>query len=545
MLTRSISCVLLFTMAAPLATAVVVSNASAFSMLGESQAATSDAQVAITASQTANGVAQLDAQPGAQIGTAHSDEDDAAAVAQEFEARFGTPTSKQFNALSPSMQQTVQRYFLHGPGAVQSGGMVDWGASSVGHGAGSGAQAGSPILLYGDPVPGFPGLFNMVLGNTGSGYVEYFALQVPKHTPTVPAPALVAFHQYGVSHADAIFHTNFVAEARERNWYMIAPWGASDTNFGSLPSQVNVSAVMAWARANLAIDPTRIYGVGFSMGGGGCASYAARHLDPAASMFAAIVDHTGTVSLIHAYATESFSIQLILEGWFGGSPAAQTFAYRRCSTIDIDPLTDIVGVGTDMARNLNYVHCWLADQDPQPYLPQQTQLFEAHMQAINPADVLTTVPGNVHSWSTLDDAAACDWLAGYTLQEPLTGNTLADQNGVWHRFIVEQDAAGNFTPFSWLSAPDANRLSFWATANLHRITVDNGPLGLVYAGSLKLNLSSADTTGDEVVFLHVPYHPLSITRNGVANTTCTYDPQAQTLLVPEQSGAGAQWVFHF
>jgi hypothetical protein len=469
--------------------------------------------------------------------------DEATAIQREFETEFGRPSSRAFEQLSAAQRSAFMRYFLRGRGAVPSTGVVDTAMTSVG--TGSGSQPGSPILLWGDPVPGFPGLYNVALGNTGSGYLEYFVLQVPDQVPTGPTPLLVAFHQYGVSHADVPYHTNFTQEARARGWYMIGPYAASQTNFGSLPSQVNVSAVLAWARATFSIDATRIYGVGFSMGGGGCASYAARHLDPAASMFAAIVNHTGTVSLIHAYANESFSIQLILEGWFGGSPAAQTFAYRRCSTVDIDPQTELVGVGTDMGRNLSYVRSWMADQDPQPYLPLQTQLFAAHMQALNPANVLTTAPGNMHSWSTLDDTAVCDWLAQYTLQEPSIGSTLADQDGAWHRFIVEQGAPGAFTPFSWFADSNANRLSLWATANLKRISVDSGPLGLVYRGLLKLNMSSADGTGDQVLFLHVPSPPISITRNGQPNATAVYNHQAQTLLIDEMSGSGAQWVISF
>lgn len=469
--------------------------------------------------------------------------EDAAELAQEFEARFGAPSSRQYDALSAPMRAAFQRYFLRGRGAVPAGGAVDWAAGSVG--AGTGSEPGSPLFLFGDPVPGFPGLFNIALGNTGSGYLEYFVLQVPHHMPTGPTPLLVVFHQYGVSHADAPYHTNFCEEARERNWFMVAPYGASQTNFGSLPSQINTNAVLDWARANLPIAANRIYGVGFSMGGGGVASYAARHLDPDDSNFAAIVNHTGTVSLIHAYANEGFAIQTILEGWFGGSPAAQPFAYRRCSTIDIDPLTELVGVGTDMGRNLKYVRSWLADQDPQPYLPLETQLFATHMLGLNPANVLTTVSGNVHSWNTLDDTIVCDWLAQYTLQEPLIGNTLADRNGAWHRFRVEQDAPGAFTPFSWFSTPSANRLNLWATGNLKRLSVDCAPLGLVYSGALKLNMSTADATGDEVLFLHVPSAPISVTRNGAPSATPVYNAQLQTLLVPEASGAGAQWVFNF
>jgi dienelactone hydrolase len=477
----------------------------------------------------------------AQSALAAVDPDDPTELDRAFVARFGKPTSRQFLALSARDRAAFQRYFLYGRGAAVPNGEADRVPVTPNGSVGP----GNPVLVYGDPVPGFPGMYNCMLANTGSGYAEFFALQLPHTIPPGGAPALVAFHAFNVSHADAVYHTNFPAECLARNWFMIAPFGASQTNFGSLPSQINVAAVLSWARAMLPIDGNRIYGVGFSMGGGGCASYAARHLDPSASMFAAIVDHTGTVSLAHAYANESTSIQLILEGWFGGSPAAQPFAYQRCSTIDIDPLTEQIGVGTDMSRNLRTVHCWLADNDPQPYLPLQTHLFYDHIHAANPADVLTIVPGNVHSWSTLDDTVACDWLSRYTLQELTIGNTLADQDGTWGRFIVQQSAPGAFTPFSWHADAPPNRLSLWATANLQRLSVNLAPLGLVYSGNLKLNMTSADGTGDQVLFLGVPHAPTAVTRNGVPNATCVYDHAAHTFLVNELSGSGALWVFTF
>jgi hypothetical protein len=469
-----------------------------------------------------------------------TDAQEAQAIASEFAARFGEPTSTSFNALDAAAKTAAERYFVRGRGAVPRDGMVDWGNSSI-PGA---TQPGHAHYLYGDPVPGFKGLFNIAVGNTGTPYVEVFALQVPDVQPVGPTPMLVAFHKYGVSHADVIFNTNFVQEARTRGWYLLAPIGAIQNNYGCLTSQTNVSAAIAWTRSMVPIDPTRIYGVGFSMGGGACSSFAARHFDPSGPIFAAIIDHTGSVSLWHTYANQGVDIQRQLENLFGGSPASQHFAYQQCSVVDIDPLTNLVGAGTDMARNLAYVETWMADADPNVYLQDETQLFFNDIHPLNPADAMTVVHGNVHSWSTLDDTAACDWLAQHVLEEPLSGTTLADRDGEWRRFTVEQDAAGAFTPFSWLSDPVANRLSLWQTANLHRLSVDPARLGLKYTGSLKLNMSSSDGTGDQVLWLHVHVPPSSVTRNGQP-AIATYDPVAQTLLIDEPSSAGAQWVIHF
>jgi poly(3-hydroxybutyrate) depolymerase len=441
--------------------------------------------------------------------------------------------------------KVVHAFFEKGPGAVRNpGGDVDVIPASVAAGTSGASQA--RYVLRGDPVPGYPGLYNVTLNNTGSGYQEMFLIQVPDVKPTSPVPLLVVFHKYGVSHADALFNTNFVSEARTRGWYMVAPLSASQQNFASLQGQINTEAVLSYATSTFPIDRTRIYGVGFSMGGGTCTSYAARHLDPGSPMFAAIVNHTGDVSLANTYANESAQIQGVLEGWYGGSPSAEPFNYQRCSTIDLDPTTNTVGVGTDMSRNLAALAVldWMANSDPESYLLNQTLAFESHIQAQNASNVFTSVAGSVHSWSTLDDTQACDYLAQFSLQLPASGSTLADQDGTYYRFQVQQDAAGAFTPFSWSVDTVQNRLSVWQTANLQRLTVDSAGLGLVFVGKLHLNLETSDGTGDDILFTSVPSAPISVTRDGMP-ASGTYDPQMHTFLVHETSGGGHQWLLQF
>ena len=443
-------------------------------------------------------------------------------------------------------QKAVHDFFERGPGAVRNPGGDPDGFASAATQIGGGFSS-ARVIVRGEPVPGYPGLYNVTLGNTGSGYQELFLLQLPDTKPVVPAPLLVVFHRYGVSHADALYNTNFIAEVRARGWYMLAPLSASQQNFACLEGQINTGAALHYVTSTCYVDKNRIYGVGFSMGGGVVTSYAARHLDPAAPMFAAIVNHTGDVSLGHTFANETAQIQGVLEGWYGGPPTSVPFDYQRCSVIDLDPVTETVGVGTDMSRNLAEVPVmdWMASADPVTYLLDQTMAFDQHNHATNAGNAFTTVSANVHSWSTLDDTAVCDYLAQFTLQQPSMSSTLADRDDTFYRFQVTQDAAGAFTPFSWHADAAQNRLSLWATANLKRLTVDALGLGLAYLGPLHLNMASSDGTGDDVLFLGVPYAPLSVTRDGVPDSSGTYDAQMHTFLVHETSGTGHLWVLTF
>jgi hypothetical protein len=411
-------------------------------------------------------------------------------------------------------------------------------------------------------VPGYPGAFNVTLRNTGSGYTESFVLQIPSGAPAGPRPLLVAFHRANVSHADAFLWTSFPQECQTRGWYFVAPLGGSQRHFSSLVSQINTQRVLDLVCSIYPIDRQRVYGVGFSMGGGAVSTFAARHLDSDAPHFAAIVNHTGTVSIGHAFANDyddtdaddgplpngaNLEAPDLMQFWNGGTPATAAFSFQRCSSIDIDPLTGLVGSGTDLARNLGHLKVMtvLATGDTHPYLPFQTQTWISHLASLGVDNTYISVPFTGHSWDALDETSTCDWLAQQSDVAPTAGNQLADEDGqtVGH-FHVQQDQTGQFTPFQWLVDPIANRLSVWGTSNLRRLSVDAQTLGLAYLGTLRWNHSDADATPDELLLTGLPYGPLQVLRDGQP-TAFVYDAQLGTCLLVEPDGAGHMWQIQF
>ena len=413
-------------------------------------------------------------------------------------------------------------------------------------GLSGGSNGLSGVVARGQQVEGDPGLYQIILTNTGTGWVEKFLLFVPTLPVGQRAPLLVVFHRYGVSHWDAYFSTTFFREAAARGWFVVAPLGATQRSFSSLESQINVEAALNYTTQHLNIDLNRVYGVGFSMGGGSVTNYASRHVDPGGVMFAAIVNHTGDTSLADTYANESAEIQGILEQWFGGPPAGYAFNYQRSSVIDIDPGNGSIGVGTDLSQNLSHVPLrdWMANNDPMQYLRDQTTAFDAHINGQNLNNTLTIVNGDVHSWNTLSDHAVCDWLSQFSLLLPTAASTLADQDGAYFRFFVNQARPGSFTPFSWVLDPVNNRVTLYNTANLTRVSIDVTSAGLQYAGALKINMDTADGTGDDVLLENVPTAPTSVTRDGAA-ATGVYDPVARTFLVSETDNAVHMWRLNF
>jgi hypothetical protein len=275
-------------------------------------------------------------------------------------------------------------------------------------------------------------------------------------------------------------------------------------------------------------------------------------------MFAAIANHTGGVALPHTFANEfddddsddnvpNFGDNLetpdILEFWFGGPPQTHAFHYVRSSIVDLDPLTNVVAPGTDLARNLSHVPllAWYAAGDPLQYLVQQTDELHKHVRDQNAQNTLVIAAGNQHSWNTLDETAVCDWLSQFTLQLPRQASTLADEDGVWFHFQVTQAAAGELTPFTWSIDTAANRLVLSATRNLQRLSVDCSRAGLSTTLPLTLQLSTADGTGDVVVVEDVAHAPAAVTRDG-ASAPSTYDPVTRTLTLAETDGATHTWV---
>ena len=420
---------------------------------------------------------------------------------------------------------------------------------------------GMGIMARGRRVPDEPGLSEIILNNTGSGWLERFLLYTPTISIGQRAPLLVVYHRFGVSHWDAYYNTTFFDEARARGWFVIAPIAAGQKAFSSLEAQINVQAALEWTTSHFNIDTNRVYGVGFSMGGGIAASYAARHVDPNGVMFAAVLNHTGGVSLANTWALEyddddsddntplpgnNLEVPDILEQWFGGSPSAQPFAYQRCSLIDLDPQRGTIGPDTDMSRNLSYVPVrdWMANNDPIQYLRDQTTAFDAHVNAQNLNNTMTVVNGTVHNWSTLDDHAVCDWLSQFTLQIPRSASTLADQDGDYFWFHVNQNTAGSFTPFQWVLDPANDRITLYNTANLQRIALDVTAAGLQYAGVLKVNMDTADGTGDQVLLENMNDPPVTVTRDGVP-ASGTWDPSAKTFLINETDSAVHMWRLNF
>lgn len=418
-------------------------------------------------------------------------------------------------------------------------------SAPVAAGAAVGVTLVNPISL-GWQLGGNPLVMDIMLSNLGTTFGENFLLQVPvKHTAK-PRPLLMVFHKYGSKANDPYLNTSFPKECFERNWFMLSSLGASKKSFSSLQSQIHRDASLAWVLKLFGrrIDRKRIYGVGFSMGGGSVVNWAARHLEPNGVRMAALVNHTGGVALEDTWKNEVQEIKDLLLFWHNGTPVSSPFSFQRSSTMSYVAGTDVADPKRSMGLNLTHMPMMImnATQDPLNYLVQQTKRFKDFMVGAGGKVAYSEVPGNQHSWAILNERRACDFLAGFREGLPLSGRTVADRTGGWFWFDVVQDVADKFTTFRWTIDPSVNALRIEATTNLNRIGGDLSAMPLDVTAPLTVEIEALDLFTDFVDLRGFTAKPSAVTRDGVPTSGWQWKPGIETVTLVEQSLGKHIWV---
>lgn len=378
---------------------------------------------------------------------------------------------------------------------------------------------------------------------TATGFKEFFMVATPSQDK--PRPMLVGFHKFSVSHKDLIAHTKFFEEATARGWHVLAPLSAAGVNMSSTIGQRNTELAMEWMVANFNIDRERIYGVGFSMGGGTLMSYAARHVDPARPMFAAVLDHSGGVALNDVHLNEP-TVEFIFDFWYGnGSPgSASPWKMRASSLFDFNPSTLQVDRSSDMARNLEYLPTFIfrVADDPLLYLSTQSDVMAAHLAFQGTPVKYQIVPGPTHGWPALSERQTLSWLSKKRLTLPLSGRILADRDEKFFHFTVTQTVPLVFSKLNWSLDLQGNILDCSNTANLTRVEVATAEAGLSSAIALQVDMDTTDPSPVEYVITNWPTAPSAVTRDGVPSVAFVYDPIGFTVTLQETVAGPHSWI---
>jgi poly(3-hydroxybutyrate) depolymerase len=139
------------------------------------------------------------------------------------------------------------------------------------------------------------------------------------------------------------------ARAAPRGWYVVMHDGGetpcaagSHSTMGNENFQRHTEAVIQNVLCRFDIDKNRVYGYGFSMGGGEVLSYAARHRNPASNhgFFAAVVNHSGYfwINQRMSAGQPQNACSSIPDCMYGTSYCGAPFAWRRADVLDLEPI---------------------------------------------------------------------------------------------------------------------------------------------------------------------------------------------------------------
>lgn len=387
-------------------------------------------------------------------------------------------------------------------------------------------------------------MLEITMNLPGQTWQETFVVGIPANMQS-PAPVLALFHGYGEEPRDVLVNTTLAQEAMSRGWLVFIPLGAHKYNYGIDYAQENIEMSLAFFASRLPVDLDRIYGVGFSMGGGAAASYAARHLDPDGVQFAALVNHTGTTSLRATYQTSNDFNLFESPLMFGGTPDAEPFRYLRSSTVDMDAIAGTVDLRGALSSNLAHVPVrhWYATMDVNASIVDQTLALDQAMQQGGGDTAVVPRSSAVHSWATLDNTAVLDWLEAQRLSQPVPGDvnrTVADRDGRWHDLDIRQAASDELTPILWSIQPQSNTLYLIDAKNVAEIALDAESAGLNTSAALKVVFQLKDNSLTDIVLRGIDQMPRDVRRRGNSSPSWTYDAVEKTLTLHEQNGV-AGW----
>ena len=435
----------------------------------------------------------------------------------------------------------------------------DMSAAEFADAVGGTLQTGGPSLIVRGRLD--PTTYLMTYTKSSTGWDEHFVLGLPSNPNDLkPLPLLVVWHQWAASEQAAYLQTSFFQEGRSRNWYVIAPLGAHQRNWGIDYAQKNIEELLLFMNNYFTLlngyppfDKTRIYGVGFSMGGGGVTSYASRHLNPEKLPYAAIVNHTGTLSSARTWTPGNPELN---HHRMFGSPFKNPFAYFISSAIHVWPFQNTVDLSSDLVRNVPALPIWttraIGDHGEGR---KQCDLFASHLGTLGfgnhiySPNLPPSPPGFPrHSWESLNEVQACDFLALHSFNKP-TGRAriLADRDERYYDISVKQANPGVLSPFSFdVTYVGTNIFALTTSRETSAFEIHTLDMGLDptnTTGTLTLRLNGPIGTSAPVTLkVHdLPPTTTTATRTPIhPNSTVTFSGGVMTIYEPDP-GSSPVW----
>ncbi|MBI1382569.1 MAG: hypothetical protein GC161_15945 [Planctomycetaceae bacterium] len=407
------------------------------------------------------------------------------------------------------------------------------------------------------PKPIADPTFEVLLFPPASGHptrIERFLLQVPA-SPSAPPPAeralVLGFHPFSVSEYSVYNASGLPQICAQRGWYLLAPYGLTDTNMGNPASQAAVDACLAWVRnLGFVYNQDRVYTAGFSMGGLNAVSYALRNQDPKGAVrIAGVINHTGTMDLIDNYSTGTVQLKQLLENpdHFGASPTQDPFAWWRVNPVRIFGQT--VDPNTAQAINLKDLRVFLHwnNQDPNTNLVKYNRSLRDYLLAQGAIVTVNEVQaGNTHAWATLNMATAVDYVAAATAPAPgaLGGGSaeiFADRQERYRMSEVLEIEPNTVARYRLaLSLSGGNAFGVQGARGVRRLALELGDAALDTTAPLSITSWTTDGKPLTLVLRGYAQAPSQVLVGGVPPAFLSHDPATAELVVtPNGTGAFA------
>jgi pimeloyl-ACP methyl ester carboxylesterase len=420
--------------------------------------------------------------------------------------------------------------------------------------------AGWMLLYNGVKVRFVPGFANdptveVLLDAPLSGHPtkpEIFLLQFPSKASQIPVrnrEIVVAFRGSGFSHKSPFSASLLPEQCARREWLLVSPFGLVESHFANVPSQLAVDAVLAAVQAVMPFNRERVFTVGFSMGGMSALSYAMRRQDPTGLRVAGVVCHTGTIDVIQDYGMASLSFQQLLSDadHFAGTPTGNPFAWKRVNPARMGA-GDIVNPAEAPVINLVdvpiYIHFDPADPTTN-LVPQNQALYQYLLAQGGQVQLAQVAGGGAHKWSSLDEEAALDFLAGKKAPGPVPSSSVLEVFADLeqrYRFTEVLDLSPNVLGrFKVVSqAPVINACAVQGIVGVRDLALDLPLMQISANAPISLTTWSNDGAATTLRLRGLPAAPSSITVNGAPPVFWSHDAaQAELTVTPTLTGTFA------
>lgn len=404
------------------------------------------------------------------------------------------------------------------------------------------AQAAALPIVTVQFSPG-PIRVHVTIPNTGTNWAEEFLAFIPSGPiPPASSPLLMLFHGAGQQPTNALpalsvesLASPMITDAINRGWHILIPLGGHAFNYGHPDAQINTQLSMEvfMSMFGTAINPSRVYGYGHSMGAGWMLAQAAMRSGVDDLGFAALFSNAGTPSNAFSY-NAAFDAG-ILDIIFGTDPDSDPFIYSRSSMADVaEQFPFPVNPSSATCVNLigTPIRSWTCWWDRLQYKIAAHSVHDFLDSLPSPNHLsIPTCSSPYHYWRNPDNVAVLDWMGNQVRSDPDPEEfqtVLADRDAQFQYFDLRQTVSGEFSRLNYQLFPSIpnDKLIFLNPENIEQIGFSVARMGIVTSPNFEILVSPEGAPVPDV-FISDVSTPLAVERfDGSAWVAATYSDLA-------------------